>query len=243
MDKLKAYVTCSAVLLLLFLFGGLMYAAVREDAPVTVETAGQTAPLHKDMVIVIDAGHGGEDSGAVDNGLLEKDINLRIAQKLKDMLTCSGYQVVMTRDSDRSIYDSTAGTIREKKVSDLHNRVKLMNADDNRIVVSIHQNKFEQSQYWGTQIFYSPQHPQSEKLAASIRQSVVGLLQPDNKRELKKADNQIFILANAKNPAVIVECGFLSNPEEAARLSDDAYCQQMAFAVYGGIVSYLNTRQ
>ena len=115
-------------------------------------------------------------------------------------------------------------------------------SDPGQILVSIHQNKFEQPQYYGTQIFYAAQVPQSEKLAGAVRQSVTGLLQPENKRELKPADQNIYILNHAEVPAVIVECGFLSNAEEAAKLSDDSYQQQMAFAIGCGVMSYANQK-
>lgn len=234
MYKLKVYLICSVSLLGIFLFGGLLYTAFQEVP--SVPTASVTAVSKP--VIVIDAGHGGEDSGAVDNGLLEKDINLPIALRLRDMLTVCGYEVRMTRETDVSVYDKTAQTTREKKVSDLKNRTTLINSDPGQILVSIHQNKFEQSQYFGTQIFYASQNQESERLAESIRKSVVGLLQPDNQRELKPAGTNIYILAHAEVPAVIVECGFLSNPDEAAKLSDEHYQQQMAFAVCCGILSY-----
>ncbi len=235
MYKLKLYLICSFSLICLFLFGGLLYTAF-SDVPAVTTTA--ESEHQRFPVVVIDAGHGGEDSGAVDNGLLEKDINLSIALKLRDMLTANGYQTVMTRDTDVSIYDSSASTTREKKISDLKNRVSMINEDNNRILVSIHQNKFEQAQYYGTQIFYASQVKGSEKLAEELRKSVTGLLQPDNQRELKPADDNIYILKNAQNPAVIVECGFLSNPEEAKKLNDDPYQQQMAYSLYCGITAY-----
>ncbi len=234
MYKLKVYLICSVSLLGIFLFGGLLSVAFQE----TPHLATAAVSAVQKPVIVLDAGHGGEDSGAVDNGLLEKDINLSIALSLRDMLTLCGYEVRMTRETDVSVYDKTAQTTREKKVSDLKNRTALINSDPHQILVSIHQNKFEQSQYFGTQLFYASQQPNSEKLAESIRQSVIGLLQPDNKRELKPADNNIYILNHAEVPAVIVECGFLSNPDEAAKLSDGTYQQQMAFAICCGILSY-----
>ena len=138
MVKLKVYTICSVTLMCLFLFGGLLYAAFREQ-PYLTTVAEQ--PAYK-RVIIIDPGHGGEDSGAVANGLLEKDINLKIACKLRDMLQSCGYDVIMTRDSDISIYDSTASTTREKKVSDLKNRVAMVNANPDNLLISIHQNKF-----------------------------------------------------------------------------------------------------
>ncbi len=235
MEKLKVYTICSVSLICIFLFGGLLYGAFGYDESTAVMSENASPP-----VIVIDAGHGGEDGGASANGLLEKDINLSIALKLRDMLTISGYKVVMTRDSDVSVYDSTADTTREKKVSDLKNRAEMINSSKNNILVSIHQNKFEQSQYFGTQMFYSKNDPKSAVLAEELRKSVTGMLQPDNKRELKQADSNIYILDKAQVPAVIVECGFLSNEEEAKKLADSDYQQKMAFAIYSGILGYMN---
>ena len=235
MEKLKVYGYCSVTLLCIFLFGGLLYTAFQADDSISVSADHQVRP-----VIVIDAGHGGEDSGAVANGIMEKNINLSIALKLRDMLRASGCQVVMTRESDVSIGDASAATTREQKVSDLKNRVKIINDGTNRILVSIHQNKFEQSQYFGTQMFYSKNHAQSRELAEELRKSVTGMLQPDNQRELKPADSNIYILNQAKVPAVIVECGFLSNEQEAKKLADSDYQQKMAFSVFCGIMGYVN---
>ena len=235
MEKLKVYTLCSVSLICIFLFGGLLYGAFGYDESTAVMSENSVSP-----VIVIDAGHGGEDGGASANGLLEKDINLSIALKLRDMLTISGYKVIMTRDSDVSVYDSTADTTREKKVSDLKNRAEMINSSQNNILVSIHQNKFEQSQYFGTQMFYSKNDPKSAVLAEELRKSVTGMLQPDNKRELKQADSNIYILDKAQVPAVIVECGFLSNEEEAKKLADSDYQQKMAFSIYSGIIGYMN---
>ncbi len=234
MYKLKVYLVCSASLLCIFLFGGLLYTAFTEDQAVTVMSDSRVC----DRIIIIDAGHGGEDSGAVSNGLYEKDINLSIALKLRDMLSVCGYRTVLTRDSDISIYDSSAETTREKKVSDLKKRVEIINSSPDNILVSIHQNKFEQSKYSGAQFFYSTNSPESIKLAESMRASVTGLIQPENKRELKPADSSIYILANARVPAVIAECGFLSNEEEAKKLSDEGYQQQLAFSLLCGIMNY-----
>ena len=235
MEKLKVYAVCSLSLICVFLFGGLLYGAFNYDESVAV--MAENGSSH---VIVIDAGHGGEDGGASANGLLEKDINLSIALKLRDMLTVSGYKVVMTRDSDISVYDNSSGTTRQRKVSDLKNRVEVINSSKNNILVSIHQNKFEQSQYFGTQRFYSKNDAKSAVLAEELRKSVTGFLQPDNKRELKQADSNIYILDKAQVPAVIVECGFLSNEEEAGKLADNDYQQKMAFSIYSGIIGYMN---
>ncbi len=234
MEKLKAYVKYSSVLICVFLFGALLFISLQTDEPaVSVETSA--AP-----VVVIDAGHGGEDGGASDNDVLEKDINLAIALKLRDLLRVSGYEVRMVREKDISVYDSSAQTVREKKVSDMQNRVRMINENPQNILISIHQNKFEQSRYSGAQMFYSANHPQSMKLAESIRKSVTSLLQPENKRELKRDNGSVYILKKAEVPAVIVECGFLSNPDEAAKLKTDAYQSKMAFAIYCGFLNYMH---
>lgn len=194
----------------------------------------------KELIVVIDAGHGGEDSGAVANSVLEKDINLEIALKLRDMLKASGIEVKMIRESDVSIYDTASGTIRERKVSDLKNRVKIVNNNKKNILVSIHQNKFEQSKYSGAQMFYSINNDKSQILAENIRKSITGLIQPENKRELKKGGSDIYLLNKAAVPAVIVECGFISNEEEAKNLSNEEYQSKMAFAICCGILEYKN---
>ena len=146
----------------------------------------------------------------------------------------------MTRDTDTAIYDDDVEGLKNKKRSDLHNRAKIIkdNSEGNNIFVSIHQNKFPDSKYFGTQIFYSKNDAKSQTLACSIKDSVVGLIQPDNTREIKPADKRIFLLEKSEIPAVVVECGFLSNKEEASKLIKDEYQSQMAFCVYCGITDY-----
>lgn len=236
MEKLKAYLICSVSLMAIFLFGGLIYTAFDETEIMPASAEQQ----NNNPIIVIDPGHGGEDGGASANGVLEKDINLAIALKLRDMLKAAGYKTVMTREDDISIYDTSTATTREKKNSDLKNRTEIINSDKNNILVSIHQNKFEQEKYSGTQMFYSVNDPKSERLAEEMRQSVTGLLQPENKRELKPASDSIYILKQAQIPAVIAECGFLSNSEEASKLSNEAYQQKMSFALCCGVMNYVS---
>nr|WP_243112713.1 N-acetylmuramoyl-L-alanine amidase [Caproiciproducens sp. NJN-50] len=168
----------------------------------------------------------------------EKDINLAIAKDLEQLLTVSGYQVVMTRTDDAEIGDNTLGTIRARKVSDMHQRLKILEDQGSCIFISIHQNFFTQSQYSGTQIFYSKNNAESKPLSEDIRARVVGLLQKDNKRETKPATSAIYLLWEAKVPAVLVECGFLSNAQEEAKLKDTSYQQKMAFSIYSGFLDY-----
>jgi len=193
--------------------------------------------------IVIDAGHGGEDGGAEVYGVLEKDINLSIANILADILRSSGYEVAQVRDTDISVYSTGAETLRQKKVSDLKNRVELFNADRRNIVVSIHQNKFDSAKYCGTQLFYSTNDVESAALAEQIRTAVVMLLQHDNTRELKPAGEDIYILDKATVPAVIVECGFLSNDRERELLVTQEYQQEMAYAIAMGIIDYCSNNR
>lgn len=225
------YLMILAVILIIFCI--VMYSAFSN---ITARTASDN--IDQQPTIVIDAGHGGEDGGAEVDGVLEKDINLSIAGKLSDILRLCGCRVEEIRDEDISVYDSDAQTLREKKVSDLKRRVEITNANDHNILVSIHQNKFDNSAYSGAQLFYSSNHDNSRVLAEDIRSAVVSLLQKDNTRELKPAGSDIYLLDHAEVPAVIVECGFLSNAEERSRLMNDAYQNEMAYAIAMGVLEY-----
>ena len=190
-------------------------------------------------MIVLDAGHGGEDGGAVGvNGVEEKALNLAIALHVQEELQHAGYPVVMVRDTDTAVGDTTLSTVAERKRSDIQYRAQLVNETENCILVSIHQNFFEQSQYSGAQMFYSPNNTRSAALAESIRRSVVEQLQPENTRENKQAESGIYLLNHVDVPAVIVECGFISNPEEAELLCDSAYQQKLAAAIADGVLSF-----
>ncbi|MEE3493061.1 N-acetylmuramoyl-L-alanine amidase [Ruminococcus sp.] len=225
------YLMILAVILITFCL--VMYSAFSN---ITARTDSDS--LEQQPMIVIDAGHGGEDGGAEVDGVLEKDINLSIAGKLSEILRLCGCRVTEIRDEDFSVYDSDAQTLREKKVSDLKRRVEIANENDNNILVSIHQNKFDNSAYSGAQLFYSSNHDDSRVLAESIRSAITSLLQKDNTRELKPAGSDIYLLDHAEVPAVIVECGFLSNQEERSKLMDDDYQNEMAYAVAMGVLEY-----
>jgi N-acetylmuramoyl-L-alanine amidase len=227
------YLMILAVILITFCL--VMYSAFSN---ITARTDSDS--LEQQPMIVIDAGHGGEDGGAEVDGVLEKDINLSIAGKLSEILRLCGCRVTEIRDEDISVYDSDAQTLREKKVSDLKRRVEIANENDNNILVSIHQNKFDNSAYSGAQLFYSSNHDDSRVLAESIRSAITSLLQKDNTRELKPAGSDIYLLDHAEVPAVIVECGFLSNQQERSKLMDDAYQNEMAYAVAMGVLEYIN---
>ena len=202
-----------------------------------VTDASQATMAKPTKWILIDPGHGGQDGGASTvDGAHEDDINLAVSGMLYDMLTVCGYPVRMTRTEDTSIQHTDDPSGRSWKTNDMYNRLEMYDAA--ALTVSIHQNHFSQSKYSGTQLFYSPNTPQSRDIADCIRQTVVSFLQPENKRELKAAGDSIFLLSRTTRPAVIVECGFLSNPAEAAQMQDAVYQQQMAFSVCCGILKY-----
>lgn len=191
-------------------------------------------------VIIIDAGHGGEDGGAVGiDGTAEKDLNLSISLKLNEILSAMGYQTRMVRTTDTSIHNADADTVRERKVSDIHNRAAIMNEYENCIYVSIHQNKYSGSSIWGAQTFYSPNNEESKELAQLIQASIANNVQPDNKRVIKQSGTNIYVLYNATKPAVMVECGFVSNANELQQLKNEEYQNKMAFAISNGIINYL----
>lgn len=191
-------------------------------------------------VIVIDAGHGKPDSGAEnENGVSEEAINLKIALKLQKYLESSGATVLLTRSDENGIYEIDSKTISQKKVSDIKKRVKIANESSADIYVSIHLNKIPQGQYWGWQTFYNSGNEKSKLLADSIQKNLNETISKDNKREIKKLDN-IYIMKNVEIPIALVECGFLSNEQEASKLQQDDYQSKLAWGIYDGIMDYFN---
>ncbi|MBR2744506.1 MAG: N-acetylmuramoyl-L-alanine amidase CwlD [Clostridia bacterium] len=189
-------------------------------------------------VIVIDAGHGVPDEGAESsNGISEAKINLNIALKLQSLLEQSGATVVLTRSDDNAIYDIDSKTLKQKKISDLKNRVKIGNESSADAFVSIHLNKIPQKQYSGWQTFYNSSNENSIKLAKSIQNSLNESIQKENNRVAMKLDT-VFIVKKVEIPLTIVECGFLSNPEEEKDLLNDDYQNRLAWGIYSGIMDY-----
>ncbi len=194
------------------------------------------AVYDKSPRILIDPGHGGADGGAsAADGTMEKELNLRVSLPLRDVLTVMGFSVEMTRTSDVML-NTEGDTLRERKVSDIHNRLAMVEAAE--LTVSVHQNKFSEAQYYGTQVFYSANHSESRVLAESVREQVITLLQPENTRELKQGTSDIYLLDKTTRPMILVECGFLSNEAELAKLKTETYQRQMAFAVAAGVMTY-----
>lgn len=202
-----------------------------------VKSFSEQIPLGN-INIIIDPGHGGEDGGATVDGVMEKDLNLAISRNLSCFLKLSGYNSQMTREDDILLYN--AGQESRKKYYDLENRVKFANNFENAVFLSIHQNKFEIPKYKGLQVYYSPNTPESSRFAQIIQSNAQRFLAPDNQRQIKKADNKIRVLDKLHIPAVLVECGFLSNYEEAQMLSDDDYQKKLAFMIFISTIQFLN---
>lgn len=213
--------------------------AVPNSSEIKTSALPEKAP-----VIIIDPGHGGVDGGAVGvNGTVEKRINLEIALQLRDVLSAAGFNVIMTRDTDKSIHDSDASSISQMKVSDLHNRLAMTKMYENSLLVSIHQNTLHDPSVTGAQVFYSPNNEESAVLAQCIQDQFNQYLQLADSREIKKAGKNLYLFYNAENAAILAECGFLSNSKEEQMLCSEEHQKKIVFSLYCGILDFFNTRE
>ena len=191
-------------------------------------------------VIIIDAGHGGEDPGAVGiNGIYEKDLNLAIALTIGEELKAKGYTVVYTRTEDKMLYLPEENIKGMRKISDLKNRCKITAEYDDCIFISIHMNSYGASKYSGLQVYYTEGNEESKSLANKIQTTVKKELQPENNRQIKSG-RSLYLLENAKGTAVLIECGFLSNEHECQKLSQKEYQKELSFSIICGIIEYIN---
>ena len=214
-----------------------LFAAATYWGSRAVSVLAQKIPLERQNTIIIDAGHGGEDGGATScTGKLESAFNLEIALKLNDLLHLLGYDTVMIRTTDCSVY-TQGDTIAAKKVSDLKERVRIVNETENALLVSIHQNTFPDSRYSGAQVFYGPQG-ESQALAAALQTAFCETLNPGSNRKCKKADN-VYLMQHIDCTGVLVECGFLSNPEEETKLCDANYQQKICCVIAATVTEFL----
>lgn len=204
----------------------------------TNKTVATMATPVSSNTIIIDAGHGGEDGGAVsNNGISEAEINLKIALKLQQLLEQSGSNVVLTRSDNNAIYDIDKKTLREKKNSDIRNRVRIGNNSSADIFVSIHLNKIPENQYYGWQTFFKDGNEDGKRLANCIQNNLNETIQKENKRTPLKINN-VYVIKHVEIPTVIVECGFLSNPEEERQLQQEEYQTKLAWGIYNGIMEF-----
>lgn len=200
--------------------------------------AGQSIKVGESrLCVVIDAGHGGDDPGKIGiNGAKEKEVNLQIAMLVKKYLEANDIKVVMTRETDDGLYDRSASN---KKVQDMKNRIALINETSPDIIVSIHQNSYPEEYVNGAQVFYYDGSGEGKALAQLIQTEFVEKVDPENKRQIK-ANDSYYLLKKTALPIVIVECGFLSNSDEAKKLCTPEYQDRVAWAIHMGILQYLN---
>lgn len=227
--------------ILSIIMGGLLIGAMlmvgRESARYV---ASMQAKVGKETpCVVIDAGHGGADPGKVGiNGALEKDINLQVARKVKQFLEANDIHVVMTRETEDGLYDADASN---KKVQDMKRRIARIDEEAPILTVSIHQNSYPEEYVHGAQVFYYSNSAEGKKLAEVIQSQLIEKADPENKRQVK-ANDSYYLLKKTGVPIVIVECGFLSNQEEARKLCTEEYQEKLAWAIHMGIIQYLNVK-
>lgn len=227
----KKTIRIAVLSIFVLIFGFALISDTKDSVPtVSLPVSGKT--------IVIDAGHGKPDEGAESSrGTTEAETNLKIALKVQNLLEQSGSSVILTRSDKNAIYDIDSKTLRQKKISDIHNRVKIGNESSADIFVSIHLNKIPQQQYDGWQTFYNANSAEGQKLAVSIQNNLNDAIQRENNRVAKSIEN-IYIVKHVEIPTTIVECGFLSNPEEEKLLLEDEYQNKLAWGIYNGIIDY-----
>lgn len=215
---------------MLFLLGTIMGSR-------SIETIAEKIPMERLHRIVIDPGHGGEDGGAVScTGKNESNFNLQISLRLNDLFHLLGYETVMIRTTDVSVYTS-GDTIAQRKVSDLKQRVRIVQRTSDAVLVSIHQNTFPEGKYSGAQVFYAAS-PGSKELSARIQADLVAGLNPGSSRKEKKGEG-IYLLEKITAPGVLVECGFLSNWQEEAKLSTPDYQKKLCCVISASVASFL----
>lgn len=202
-----------------------------------------TVSTHEPFTVILDAGHGGEDGGAIGNGnIYEKDLNLSITLKIGKLLEKKGVNVIYTRTTDTLLYNKNDDYKNKKKSLDLAERVKIAEKVENSIFVSIHMNSFSQANTKGFQVYYSQNDPRSRVIAERIQNAVRTKLQPTNKRKIVPATSRIYLLDNITRPAILIECGFLSNPEECHLLTIEKYQIELSKIISDEIIRYVNKK-
>lgn len=215
-----------------------IFVAITYWGSMVTSVIAQIIPLERKHTIIIDAGHGGVDGGAVScTGKPESQYNLEISLKLNDLFHLLGYHTLMIRTTDTSVY-TKGETIAQKKVSDLKERVRIVNETEDAILVSIHQNTFSDSQYSGAQVFYAPEG-EGKHLAADLQSVFCKTVNPGSNRKSKASDG-VYLMQHIDCTGILVECGFLSNPQEEAKLASKSYQQQLCIVIAATLSNHLN---
>ena len=195
-------------------------------------------------LLILDAGHGGEDGGTVaQDGTPEKHINLNITIQLQQLCALFGFDTLMTRTEDTDLADASLATIRARKMSDIKARLAILNANPQALYIAIHQNQYGDENCCGLQVFYSPNNDVGKLYAQSIQENTVALQQKENRRKIKAATDDIYLLYHAQLPAVLVECGFMSNRKELELLKTPAYGTQLSLCILGGVIRQCQTER
>ena len=243
-NKIKWLAAFMLLSLLMIVSGALiggMNLKNKEISPVSVEKT------ERKIDVIIDAGHGGEDGGCIGlDGTLEKDLNLSVATEICCILQASGVNAVLSRSDDTMLYDmydDLSDYSNVKKTYDLRNRVRFAKESECTLFVSIHMNKFSDEKYSGLQVYYSANHSDSITAALRVQSYVKEYLQPENDREIKRAGSNIYILHRSQMPAVLVECGFLSNKEELEMLKDEKYQSKLSLSIAASIMDSISNFQ
>ena len=198
----------------------------------------RAALKHNVITVIVDAGHGEPDGGAVGvTGILEKDVNLEIAQRTREVLEGKGFNVIMTRTGDSGIFDEKSETIRDKKKSDMKARLEIMKGSGADLFLSIHMNSFENKSAHGLNVFYTEEFPEIKPLAEAIQVRISEITGADT-HAVKSADNRLYLMKNPPIPAILAECGFISNPEEERKLTEEDYQSRIAWAISEAIEDY-----
>ncbi len=240
-SRMRGYFTaCMA-----FMFSIFLLAHGMRIMPETwIPTVATTDNVTGERVVILDAGHGGEDCGAVGlNGCFEKDINFQMVKFLASYLRASGVFVVETRTEDKLLYDPDVVEYGHRKSTDLANRVAITKRYQNAVLVSIHMNSFPSERYSGLQVWYGSGNEESERFAEQIQTTVRETLQQENQRKTKSSNGSIYLLDYAECPGVLVECGFLTNRTECEKLSNEDYQKELSFVLFCAIINYLNVEE
>ena len=221
----------------LYLLSMLVMLLLSLGASKAATAFSENQPIYQKHTIVIDAGHGGEDGGATSvSGILESQINLQIALRLDDLLHLLGYQTRMVRTTDISVY-TEGNSLSEKKISDLKQRVKIVNNTENSILISIHQNTFSDSQYSGAQVFYSA-NAESHVFATRMQNQLIAACNPGSTRKEKPADG-IYLMQHIQNPGILIECSFISNHQEEAKIQTVNYQERLCSVIASVLTEFI----
>lgn len=230
-SSLLPYLTISLALII-------CVSSLRYIFSVNLDSYTPTSSIPSRRCVILDAGHGGKDGGAVSvSGTYEKTLNLDVTLNIEDILYILGYDIILTRADDTELTHTDGGT---RKMQDLKGRLEISNNNPDVPFISIHMNKFPQSKYSGLQIYYSSNNDESKSLSEIIREDVISKLQPDNNRQIKAADEKIYLLDKITSVAILIECGFLSNDEEAQLLDDHIYRMKLSFVIANALNVWYN---